>query len=106
MFGKPHWFRAKSFGWGLVPIRWQGWVYSAAWIAAIGLPFVLLLLRHQPLEAAAWLSLSVGALTYDVWQILGVVRSHGSGAPRARAAGIQRDDRVLYISDSQSVARH
>ena len=24
MFGKPQWFRPKAFGWGLVPITWQG----------------------------------------------------------------------------------
>ena len=30
MFGKPNWFRPKTFGWGLTPITWQGWAYTAA----------------------------------------------------------------------------
>ena len=99
MFGKPQWFRSKTFGWGLVPIRWQGWGYTAGWAAAIALPFMLLVGRHQAMEATAWLGLSLATLTYDVWQILRAIRgSHGraSGASAARD-----DDSVLYILDSQ-----
>lgn len=99
MFGKPQWFRPKSFSWGLVPIAWQGWLYSAGWSAAIGLPFLLLIGRYQPLEAMTWLGLSVGALTYDVWQILRTFR-----VPRGGASGTalgKNDDNVLYILDSR-----
>ena len=28
-----HWFRAKDFGWGWTPARWQGWLVLAAWVA-------------------------------------------------------------------------
>src|SRR5207237_1611177 len=55
MFGKPQWFRAKTFGWGLVPVAWQGWIYTAGWVTAIGLPFLLLIGRHPALEAMAWM---------------------------------------------------
>ena len=99
MFGKPQWFRPKTFGWGLVPVAWQGWIYAAGWMTAIGLPFLLLLGRHQALEALAWMGLSVGALTYDVWQILRAIRGPYGNAPAAASA--KSDDSVLYILDSR-----
>src|SRR5439155_5752036 len=90
--------RPKKFGWGLVPIHWQGWTYTAGWVAAIGLPFLLLIGRHQALEATAWLGLSVSALTYDVWQILRAIRG-----PQGKDVGVatRGDAGVLYILDSQ-----
>ena len=69
MFGNPQWFRAKAVGFGLIPIRWQGWAYSAAWAGTIGMPFWLLTTRHQSLEALLWLALGTGALAHDVWKI-------------------------------------
>jgi hypothetical protein len=103
VFGKPHWFRVKTIGWGLVPIRWQGWAYTASWIAVITLPFVLFLARHQSLEAMAWLTLAVGGLTYDVWHLVRAIRK--PLAKRATNAGTtapRRDDGVLYILDSRA----
>jgi len=29
MIGKAHWFKYRTFGWGLAPKTWQGWVYVA-----------------------------------------------------------------------------
>lgn len=80
MLGNPQWFRAKAVGFGLVPTNWRGWAYSAAWGGTIGLPFLLMLGRHQSVEALLWLMLSLGAMGYDVWQILRVIRG-----PRAQA---------------------
>jgi hypothetical protein len=97
MFGKPQWFRPKTFGWGLVPVAWQGWLYTGGWLVAIGFPFFVLLGRHQALEAMAWLGVATGALAYDVGQILGALRG-----PRGNAAtSPPGDDKVLYILDSQ-----
>ena len=95
MFGKPQWFRPKAIGWGLIPISWQGWLYAGGWTGAIALPFLLLIGRHQPVEAMAWLTLGLGALTCDVWQIL-----RGFRAPPVASAP-RREDNVLYITDSQ-----
>ena len=50
MFGKPQWFRPKAIGWGLTPISWQGWAYTALWSAAIAGPFLLLLVSGKPIE--------------------------------------------------------
>jgi hypothetical protein len=30
-----HWFKAKLYGWGWTPVRWQGWVVILSYIAAI-----------------------------------------------------------------------
>lgn len=35
MFGKPHWFRKREVGWGLVPLCWQAWAYGVAWYGVI-----------------------------------------------------------------------
>jgi hypothetical protein len=70
MFGNQQWFRPKTIGFGLVPTSWQGWAYSVAWGGTISLPFLLLVGRHQSLEALLWLAISIGAMAHDVWQIL------------------------------------
>ena len=101
MFGKPQWFRPKTVGWGLTPITWQGWCYTLAWAAVIALPFVVLIWRHQPLEAAAWMALGIGSLVYDVRVILREIRGHGASAI-GRAQATHRDENVLYIGDSQA----
>src|SRR5256885_14553990 len=99
MFGKPHWFKPKTFGWGLVPVTWQGWGYAGGWAAAIALPFLLLVERHQPLEATAWLALAIRGLTCDVWEILesiksssalGVVRNNPSPSPMPDSPPVAR----------------
>jgi hypothetical protein len=99
MFGNPQWFRPKAIGWGLVPVSFKGWLYTGGWIGAIAVPFLLLLTRGQPLEAFAWMTLGVGALAYDVRQILRSFRASDSVTTATVAAG-KRDDNVLYIGDS------
>lgn len=102
MFGKPQWFRPKTVGWGLTPITWQGWLYTLCWAAVLVLPFLVLIWRHQPVEATAWLAIGIGALCYDVRQILHAIRH-----PHAASTGLaskERDDNVLFIGDSQAGA--
>jgi hypothetical protein len=99
MFGKPQWFRAKAIGWGVTPTSWQGWAYSALWVAAIAGPFVLLLGRGQPLEAMAWAGLGIGALAYDVRQILLAMNPPKIVSETSVAA--PREDNVLYIMDDE-----
>jgi len=103
MFGQPRWFRPKKSGWGIVPVTWQGNLYTIVWICAIAFPFALLVRRHQPLplEAGIWLTTACGLLAYDVRQILRALRGSPSAASNAAAATGQRDDNVLYILDSQ-----
>ncbi len=98
MFGNPQWFRPKTIGFGLVPRSWQGWAYSAAWGSTISLPFWLLVDRHQSIEALLWLALSIGAMAYDVWQILTSISR--SKKPTQLSPQQQADQQVLYIVDS------
>ena len=95
MLGNPQWFRPKAIGFGLVPVRWQGWVYTAAWIGTIGLPFWLLNARHQSLEALAWLTLATGTLAHDVWKIWSEVRKPPQARQSANARGILLSCRAL-----------
>ncbi len=90
MFGKPNWFRKKQSSWGLMPITFQGWAYTLTWLAVLALPFTLLVLRHQAVEAMIWLIASGGLLMYDVRQIMAAMR------PPAAA------EDVLYIGDGES----
>jgi hypothetical protein len=100
MFGRPQWFRPKMIGWGLVPITWQGWLYTGAWTGTMVLPFLLLLGRHQPVEAMAWMALTTGALVSDVWQILRALRGPSGSGP-VTTSPAKPTDNVLYIMDSQ-----
>ena len=69
MFGNPSWFRAKRVGWGLVPVSWQGWVYTVVWSGALVLPFLILLSIARVPEALIWLTASIAALCWDVAQV-------------------------------------
>jgi hypothetical protein len=90
MFGKPEWFRDKKIGWGLVPIAWQGWVYTAAWGAVISGPFLLLASQHKGLEAGIWMGAMMASLFWDVRQI-----KRARNAPPVAA----KKEPVLYIGD-------
>lgn len=101
MFGQPQWFRPKSIGVGIVPVSWQGWLYTAGWTSAVAVPFLLLIGRHQPLEATVWMVVSLGALFFDVRQIRRAI-THPSGPVLATAVPANpADDNVLYILDNQ-----
>lgn len=36
MIGKPEWFTYRTFGWGISPRTWQGWVYVCALAFLLG----------------------------------------------------------------------
>jgi hypothetical protein len=99
MFGNPQWFRPKAIGWGLIPVSFKGWLYTGGWIGAIAVPFTLLLTRGQPLEAFTWMTLGIGALAYDVRQILRTFRP-AETALTATVVAPKKEDNVLYIMDS------
>jgi hypothetical protein len=43
-----YWFKAKSFGWGWVPVRWQGWLVIAIFVAYIFLSSFKLTDKSEP----------------------------------------------------------
>src|SRR5215207_828310 len=98
MFGSPDWFRPKAIGWGLTPVRWQGWAYALTWGSVICGPFLMFLLRGQSWESLAWLSVTMGGLIYDVRDILRKMQPTAPITAEA-VAGNKKDD-VFYIGDS------
>jgi hypothetical protein len=46
MAGRP-WFGPRRYGWGLKPVSWQGWVCTAAYLAAV-LVLAITLATPQP----------------------------------------------------------
>lgn len=95
MFGKPNWFRPKTFGWGLTPITWQGWLYAAVWGGLLAAPFSLLIASHKEWEAVLWLVCSSGLLIYDVRGILTAMKPPVVKKPQ---------DDVLYIGPESGAA--
>jgi hypothetical protein len=81
MFGDPSWFRPKEWGWGLVPITWQGWAYTFLWVALIVLPFYGLFFSGKVLESFIWMTLASGALVYDVHLILCAMHAPPAAEP-------------------------
>lgn len=41
-----YWFKAKLYGWGWVPAKWQGWVVTIIYIALIS---TLIFIREEPI---------------------------------------------------------
>lgn len=32
---KGYWFKRKHYGWGWVPVKWQGWLFLGIYVAAV-----------------------------------------------------------------------
>ena len=91
MFGKPDWFKKEQRGWGVTPLCWQGWGYTATWIGVLIVPFLLLAGEGLMLESLIWLTAATGAFVWDVRQILGAM------SPVA-------DEDVLYIDETETLS--
>ena len=88
MFGRQSWFsmvRGKS---DLRPRTWQGWMYLAAWLGVLVVPYLLLVSRHLAPEAFVWLVASLAALAWDVRRI-------------RRSAAEPLDVREIFVIDDQ-----
>lgn len=48
-----YWFRARLYGWGWMPARWQGWLVIGVWLAAV-LCFALTLDENSPPREVAF----------------------------------------------------
>lgn len=99
MFGKHHWFVKKRYGWGLSPISWQGWFYSAVWCAVMILPFTLMLWLGLVPQAGIWLVASIGVLVWDVKEILGEMAPAGPGQP---AESQELEDELFVIDENET----
>ena len=85
MFGKPQWFREKNLGWGLVPITWQGWVYSTLWGSVIVGPTIALVATKGAVESLIWMGASTAVLVWDVRKVRQELKGPvESGFPKLR----------------------
>jgi len=70
MIGNPfraragYWFRPKRFGFGAVPVTWQGWATTLAFVALVGLIAILAARRDQ-----MWLVLLVPLVFAFLWLV-------------------------------------
>ena len=99
MFGKPEWFRPKRIGWGLVPICWRGWLYTALWMLVMILPFLILLGRGQVPEAVLWLA---GTMTVLVWDIRTVLRAMNPPAVLPTPAPPKPRPEIEFLDDDDA----
>lgn len=60
-----YWFRPKLFGWGAVPVTWQGWLATLA-VVALALPVTLLAARVDMTYLALVVPLVIG-FTWLCW---------------------------------------
>jgi hypothetical protein len=66
-----YWFRPKQYGYGAVPVTWEGWAVLAAAVAAIVAAAVLVLGRYAP-SPWAWLAffLIEALILVGLWPIV------------------------------------
>lgn len=92
MFGKPEWFKPKTFGWGLQPVTKQGWIYTGVWLGVLLVPFLPLLVLKGVLLACVWLVFGIAALSWDVWDILRQMKQE------------KEDENLVHIRDDDDSA--
>ncbi len=57
-----YWFKRKLYGWGWVPVKWQGWLVLFIWI--IFFSYAVVTMKHEQLEMAVLIILAIGLLFY------------------------------------------
>lgn len=57
-----YWFRPKLFGWGAVPVTWQGWVVTFAMVVA-----AILVARLSELRGPTVLALLIPLVGFFAW---------------------------------------
>lgn len=64
-----YWFKAKLYGWGWVPVKWQGWLVILVYVLAITF-FALTIDENSPArEVAFTFILPVALLTVTLFRI-------------------------------------
>ncbi len=64
-----YWFKRKIYGWGWVPVKWQGWLLVGVFIIFLVLNDLSLMANPEPTEAElTWfiikISLAIGMLIF------------------------------------------
>ena len=61
---KAYWFRAKRYGYGWVPVRWQGWAVLLAYVGGVAADAALLIRNHRP-----WFFAGLGILLIALFAV-------------------------------------
>lgn len=67
MIGQPEWFKYRTFGWGLSPKTWQGWVYLGVFALLLG--FVTAVTFNSAIKLWVY-AILLGVLMLDVIHIM------------------------------------
>lgn len=118
MFGRPDWFKTRTVSFR-TPATFLGWLYTAGWSAAIGIPTWMFLDSRRVPEAACWFAISSLALMWDRRhsrktataspppviasspEIIHEPPRPAAPAPAAASAKTQATESPFYISDAQ-----
>lgn len=66
---KGYWFKAKLYGWGWVPVKWQGWAVIGAYIAAVAF-FAFTIDKSSPAQEVVFtFLLPITLLTFTLIRI-------------------------------------
>ena len=57
-----YWFKRKLYGWGWVPVKWQGWTVLLVWVVLY--TFALINMDHEWFKNLIFIIFSVALLIY------------------------------------------
>ena len=75
-----HWFKRKLYGWGWVPVRWQGWLVVVIGIAIVIVGVYVGEIDDAPGAALMGILVMI-ALIIRIWLLEGRKASLAMGAP-------------------------
>lgn len=65
---KGYWFKRKLYGWGWVPVKWQGWLVTLALIIFIVYVAIVFLTKGKLIEYFVSLTVALVVLMYIAYK--------------------------------------
>jgi len=72
---KGYWFKRKLYGWGWVPVKWEGWLVTLGFVAIILLSVLFLSPRGDP--TAADPTFFFGVIIISIIVLIGICHKTG-----------------------------
>ncbi|MDD2483060.1 MAG: hypothetical protein PHE32_00205 [Candidatus Shapirobacteria bacterium] len=78
MIGNPKWFTLRKYtGWGLTPITWQGWLYTALFVAPIAiLESISVAQNFKTIFTTVWIIIFLADIFHIMTQLKKDEREH------------------------------